>query len=114
MTRRALTLRGFDVAIEGRRPDGRALVDVLDGRGRRSERYAQAWPHELRGVGWHLADIKAAIAAAPLVAFASDEPGPAPSVAKTTEGEAPASPQTAAARPRGFLHAHFAVPTGDE
>ncbi len=71
--KRPLTLRGFDVAIEGRRPDGRALVDVLDGRGRRSERYTQAWPHELRGIGWGLSDIKAAIAAAPLVSLASDK-----------------------------------------
>jgi len=96
MTRRALTLRGFDVAIEGRRPDGRALVDVLDGRGRRSERYAQAWPHELRGIGWHLSDIKAAIAAAPLVALASDSPAPAPS----------RSPASDSAAPRPLLFAH--------
>lgn len=105
MTRRCLTLRGYDVAIEGRRPDGRAVVDVLDGRGRRAERYAQAWPHELRGIGWGLAEIRAAIAAAPLVTFASDAPSEAPQERRRAEPALPASPERPAA-PRPLLFAH--------
>lgn len=97
--KRTLTLRGYDVAIEGRRPDGRAMVAFLDRAGRSSERYAQAWPHELRGIGWGLADIKAAIAAAPAVAFASDRP------------ERPRSEQPA---PRPLLFAHHVAANRQE
>lgn len=100
MTRQrlTLTLAGADVAIGARRPDGCAAVVYLDRGGRPTNRFTIAYPHELRGVGWHLADIKAAIAAAPLLRFAFDPP----------------SQEVAAARPRGFLHAHFAVPRNDD
>lgn len=99
MTQRPrLTYAGGDVELVARLPDGRALAAYVDRDGKRTRFTATAWPHELRGIGWHLAEIKALIAGLPL------------------QGSAPVVPTLAASRPhpieprvpqpRGFLHAH--------
>jgi hypothetical protein len=87
--RPALTHLGGDVALERRLPDGRAIVRGLDRHGEPTPFTAAAWPHELRGVGWHIAEIKRLVEAQPLQGTPSITP---------TE---PCVPQ-----PRGFLHAH--------
>jgi len=93
-----LTHLGTDVRLVGRRADGRAIVAYLDRHGEPMPGlFAAAWPHELRGVGWHLAAIKRAIAATPVLTGAPD-------CAVTV----PARP---APQPR--LHAHFSLPEGD-
>lgn len=66
MTRRPLTLAGGDVALRRRTADGRAVVECLDWRGRPLGRFQRCHAFELRGLGWHLAAIKRAIAALPL------------------------------------------------
>lgn len=93
-----LTHCGSDIALRARTADGRAVVDYVDRAGRPLGHSARCHAHELRGLGWHIAAIKAAIAALPL---------------EGTRAR-PASETPRAARPRGFLHAHFAVPQGDE
>jgi hypothetical protein len=85
---RPLTFAGADVRPIWRRTDGRAVIVFLDRSGEPTKVKTTAWPHELRGVGWHLAAIKKAIAALPL------------------EGEANAVRAAEPAAPRGFLHAH--------
>lgn len=101
MTRRpALTFAGGDVALRLRAADGRAVVDFIDLAGQPIGHSARCHPHQLRGVGWHIAEIKRAIAALPLEG--------APAVTPTPPTE------PLATRPRGFLHAHFAVAPGDE
>jgi hypothetical protein len=88
MTRRPpLTFAGGDVLPTHRRADGRARVVYLDRAGRPTAHSAAAWPHELRGVGWHLAEIKRLIAALSLEGAPIPDPTPAPPV-------------------RGWLHAH--------
>ena len=91
MTKRpALTLAGADVDLHRRLPDGRAVVVYLDRTGAPTASTRIAHAHELRGIGWHLAAIKAAIQALPLVGRAAPEiPAPAP-----------------ASRPSAWLHAH--------
>ena len=90
VTARPLTYLGGDVRLVGRRADGRAVVRFLDRAGRPAGPTAEAWPHELRGVGWHIAAIKRAIAAAPLFGSGAVPP--------------------AVEAPRPILHAHFAQP----
>ena len=84
-----LRLLGADVTLERRLPDGRAVVRYLDRHGQPTPFTQPAWPHELRGIGWHLAEIKRLVAGLPLQG--------APSLSPTE----PRAPQ-----PRGFLHAH--------
>lgn len=102
MTQRPrLTFAGGDVELVSRLPDGRALAAYVDRDGKRTPFTATAWPHEFRGVGWHLAEIKRLIGVLPL------------------QGSAPVAPtllpssETVAPRPRGFLHAHFAADRED-
>lgn len=85
-----LTLAGGPVALVARLPDGRARCCYLDRAGNRTSHGRDAHAHELRGLGWHLAEIKAAIAALPaLIPNPSpiDQPAPAP-------------------RPGAWLHVH--------
>lgn|GEM_PF-887679 len=96
LTRPALTHLGGDVALERRLPDGRAIVRYLDRHGAPTPFTAAAWPHELRGIGWHIAEIKTRIGALPLQG--------APAISPTLPRTEPCAPQ-----PRGFLHAHFAA-----
>jgi len=90
-----LRLLGADVALERRLPDGRALVRYLDWHGKPTPVTAAAWPHELRGIGWHIAEIKRRVEGLP--------PRVAAPIAPTfTAPQAePRVPQS-----RGFLHAH--------
>lgn len=90
-----LTLAGGDVELVARLPDGRVLAFYLDRQGQRTPFGRAAHCFELRGIGWHLAEIKAAIAALPLRGAAPVSP------VSPTEADAP--------RPRGFLHAHHTV-----
>jgi hypothetical protein len=79
MTRRPLTFQGSDVALRARGADGRPLVDYLDRAGRPLGHSTRCHAHELRGVGWHLAAIKKAIADLPIEgAPASGQPAPRP------------------------------------
>lgn len=98
--RPALTYLGTDVRIVGRRADGRAIVAFLDRHGAALDRYAAPWPHELRGVGWHIAAIKRAIAATPLLKGAPD----CAVVVPVTRAAGTSAPR---------LHAHFSLPEGD-
>lgn len=88
-----LTLLGGDVRLERRLPDGRAIVRYLDRHGAPTPFTAAAWPHELRGIGWHIAEIKRRVEALPTQG--------AVSIAPTLPPTEPRAPQ-----PRGFLHAH--------
>lgn len=97
---RPLTLAGGDVVLRARDARGCAIVDFIDMAGQPIGHSARCHPHELRGVGWHIAAIKRAIADLPLEGGAVVAPTP------ISETDAP--------RPRGFLHAHFAVARGDE
>lgn len=74
MDRQALTHCGGDVALRVRAADGRALVEYVDRAGRGLGHTARCHAHELRGIGWHLAAIKAAIAALPLEGTEVSEP----------------------------------------
>lgn len=100
VARPPLTHLGTDVAIVGRRGDGKAVVAFLDRHGQPLGRWASCWAHELRGVGWHIAAITRAIAAAPLLDGAPD-----------CAAIVPARP--AAGPPARRLHAHFTLPEGD-
>lgn len=101
MSEPAITHWGHDVALRRRRADGRALFVYLDPRTRAPlEPYlGEAWPHELRRLGWGIAEIKAAIAALPL---------DAPAAAARTDRA------VREARPRALLHAHYAAGREDE
>lgn len=93
MTRRPpLTLAGAEVALSARLPDGRVLVAHLDRSGKPTEYRQPCQAHELRGIGWHLAEIKARIAMLPIDGSAHPIP----------------SPEAASPR-RGFLHAHHSA-----
>ena len=74
MSKPPLTFAGGDVAPVRRRADGRAIVAYLDRAGEPMRHTAVAWPHELRGIGWHLADIKKLIAGLPLEGTPTPEP----------------------------------------
>lgn len=79
MRHQPLTLAGGDVELLERLPDGRVLCAYLDRMGKRTRQTRTAHAHELRGIGWHLAAIKAAIAALPLAgAPPHSQPAPAP------------------------------------
>lgn len=85
-----LTLAGGAVDLVARLPDGRVRCCYLDRAGNATRHGRDAHAHELRGVGWHLAAIKAAILALPLVGSAAtfpETPAPAP-------------------RPGAWLHVH--------
>ena len=107
-------LGGFDVALAARIGNSsRALAVHLDRLGQPTDRYREVEAYELRRIGGHLAAIKAEIAALPEIRL----PWEALSVSQETsraqqrtERRRDASP----AQGRGRLHAHFAVPPGDE
>lgn len=93
-TRRPLTIGGFDVLLTARRPNDRVLLCYADRYGRPTDRYREAMPHELRGIGWGIASIKEAAAALPLLLWPWEvEPAPPPT--------------------RDILHAHHAIAQGD-
>lgn len=107
---RPLTHAGHDVGLRWRCPDGRIAVVYLDRDGRPLDVGVRVWPHELRGVGWHLAEIKKAAAALPLAP--SDPPPPSTrTLPSGVDGAAGAPPPPS--RAGGFLSAHFALPTED-
>jgi hypothetical protein len=97
VTHPPLTLAGGPVALVARLPDGRVRCCYLDRAGARTRHGRDAHAHELRGVGWHLAAIKAAIAALPLVG----------------EPFTPSDLQASSGRPRAWLHAHHTAATED-
>lgn len=77
--RRPLTLAGGDVALRARSADGRAIVEYIDLAGRPLGHWARCHAFQLRGVGWHIAAIKQAIANLPLEGTtASPDMRPAP------------------------------------
>lgn len=61
-----LTFQGSDVALCRRTPAGKAVVVYLDRHGNPLKATAEAWPHELRGIGWHLGEIKRLVEWLPL------------------------------------------------
>ena len=65
MTRPRLTFQGSDVGLCRRTSDGKAVAVYLDRDGQPTCHCVEVWPHELRGIGWHLAEIKARIAQLP-------------------------------------------------
>jgi hypothetical protein len=69
-----LRLAGGDVVPVRRLASGRAVVVYLDRDGHQTPHAADAWPHELRGIGWHLAEIKKLIAGLPLEGAPVPEP----------------------------------------
>jgi hypothetical protein len=85
---------GADVTLRARLPDGRALISFACA-GAPLPCSAEAWPHELRGIGWHLAEIKRAIDRLPLQGAA---PPPLPAFS-----------QAPAPRPACLLSAHYAA-----
>lgn len=93
--RRFLTFAGSDVAPLYRRADGRTVVVYLDRFGRPTTTTTEAWPHELRGVGWHLSEIKRLL---------EQLPGPALAPPTLTAKSQDRAPQR-----RGFLSAHYAA-----
>lgn len=88
-----LTHCGGDVSLRARTTDGRAIVDFVDRDGKPIGHSARCHPHELRGVGWHIGEIKKVIAALPL---------------EGTKAEPP--PEPVAPRPLLFAH-HVAAHT---
>jgi hypothetical protein len=106
MSQRFLTYQGSDVAPIARTAEGRAVVVYLE-RGHPTTHTAEAWPHQLRGLGWHLAAIKQLLARLP--EFPSrPQPG---CVSPGAAGGAP-SP-TPNGHAGGFLHAHHSLPRED-
>lgn len=73
-----LRYQGSDVQLFRRRSDGRAVVEYLDAGGGRTGNFATPWPHELRGIGWHFAEIKRLVAALPLLGFEQQQGDSAP------------------------------------
>lgn len=102
MTRPPLRLLGADVALERRLPDGRAVVRHLDRHGAPTPFTAAAWPHELRGLGWHIAEIKRRVESLPLQGAAPI----APTSPRDLRESLTPDQETAVPQPRGFLHAH--------
>lgn len=92
-----ITHLGGAVRIVGRRADGQAVVACLDLHGKFTGCTRNAWPHELRGLGWHIAEIKKLVSAAPLFGAAG---GP---VVK------PGSEPATAWESRPLLSAHYAA-----
>ncbi len=99
--RRFLTFGGVDVAPIYRRADGRTVVVYLDRHGRPTTATAEAWPHELRGLGWHLSEIKRLL---------EQLPAEAPAPCRGLTAAIPPQPSSAS---RPFLHAHFTAPKED-
>jgi len=99
-----LTLAGGAVELLARLPDGRAVAVYLDRDGKRTPFSQAAHCFELRGIGWHLAEIKRLIAGLPLQGAAPVAP---------TQAAALPLPNPVALRPRGFLHAHYAADRED-
>jgi hypothetical protein len=92
VSKHPLTFAGGDVRPTHRRADGRAVVVYLNRAGEPTRHTAVALPHELRGIGWHIAEIKKLIASLPL--------------------ESAPAPETAAPRPPLFSH-HVAAAQED-
>jgi hypothetical protein len=108
-----LQVGGTQVLLAGRRPDGKVLVASANRFGRPLGGLSEVHAHQLRGIGWHIAAIKEAIAALPLIVFAYDQDaGDQDAAARGNAASAPAGKGTAAPT-GGRLHAHFSLPTGD-
>ena len=105
--RRPLTYAGGDVALVARMADGRVRIVYLDRSGQPTNHLAAAWPHELRGVGWHMKAIREAIAAVP---EENPDPPPATPSLASTGTAAPRPPQPARS---GFLFVDHTIPEGD-
>jgi hypothetical protein len=98
-----LTHHGVDVELRWRTAEGtggRAMIWYLDREGNPTGRTNRVWPHELRGTGWHLAEIKTLVSSLPLYGSRPAAAAPAPI----------ADPEPVTAGPRGFLHSHFSAP----
>lgn len=109
MTRRPLTYAGGDVTLLARMAGGKVRVVYLDRTGQKTIHLAAAWPHELRGVGWHMKAIREAIASLP---EESNEPPPAASPLPAPSGTA-APPQSQPRRSGGFLFVDHIITDGD-
>jgi hypothetical protein len=75
MSRRyPLTFAGGDVVPVRRRANGQVVVAYLARNGQPTSITAIAWPHELRGIGWHMAGIKQVVGR---LSLEGDNPAPA-------------------------------------
>lgn len=83
-----LTFAGGDVLPVRRKANGQVVVAYLARNGQPTSITAIAWPHELRGIGWHMAGIKHVVGRLPL------------------EGDNPA-PESEPAAPRPLLFADY-------
>lgn len=92
MNRPRLTFQGSDVALCRRTPQGRAVAVYLDRNGNPLKGTVEVWPHELRGIGWHLGEIKKLFERLPLQGAPMN---PNPSL-----------PESEPAAPRPLLFAH--------
>lgn len=115
---------GFDVALAARLAgSSRVLAVYIDRGGRPTDRYREVEAHELRRIGTHLAEIKAAIAALPELRLPWDAAG---DVSQETfraqrahdngrrHADSPVRSPAEATPVRGRLFAHNAIPPGDE
>lgn len=113
MTANAVRYRvgGSECLLAGRRPSGRVLVAYVNRFGHQLGGYTEVEAHQVMATakGVHMADIKSAIAALPLVVFSFD-PEPA---ARVGAAVATSPAATAAGGGAGRLSAHFSIPTGD-
>lgn len=66
MSRHPLTFAGGDVVLVRRQVTGQVVGVYLGRDGQPTSATVVAWPHELRGVGWHMAAIKAVVERLPL------------------------------------------------
>ncbi|WP_439611475.1 hypothetical protein [Reyranella sp.] len=108
-----LTLAGGAVELIARLPDGRAVAVYLDRDRNRTPFSQPAHCFELRGIGWHLAEIKRLIAGLPLQGAAPVAPTQPSPQAATLPLPDPTLIEPRALRPRGFLHAHYAADRED-
>lgn len=107
MSRPALTYHGGDVAVVGRRRDDHAVVAFLDREGKPTGRFGEPWPWEIRGLGWHIAEVKRLVAAAPVLEGAPD-------CHYFATAAVPLPMKERATQSRGYLFAHFAAMRDDE
>lgn len=112
MTANAVRYRvgGSECLLAGRRPSGAVLVAYVNRFGHQLGGYHEVHAHQVIGPkGVHMADIKQAVAALPLVVFSFDPE----SAARVGAAVATGAAASAAGGGAGRLSAHFSVPTGD-